>query len=275
MYYPFILTPATKMMGLYYDNRIRMYSERRISILQSVTGQPSSPYLRVKVKRDHIIEDALVEVSTKHSQYHSQFIFCVQLEMIAMENPNDLKKQLVVEFEGEQGIDEGGVSKEFFQLVIEEIFNPDYAMFTNQSDSGIVWFNPTSFESDAQFTLIGIVLGLAIYNNVILSVNFPMVLYRKLMGKRGSFEDLQDWNPVSKLFSNQFICVSVLKPPFFLQILYNSLKQLLEYNSDDVEEMFMQTFRISYQDVFGSIINYDLKENGDEIMVTKENKYVR
>ena len=32
-----------------------------------------------------------------------------------MENPSDLKKQLVVEFEGEQGIDEGGLSKEFFQ----------------------------------------------------------------------------------------------------------------------------------------------------------------
>lgn len=51
---------------------------------------------------------------------------CVpQLEMIAMENPADLKKQLYVEFEGEQGVDEGGVSKEFFQLVVEEIFNPD------------------------------------------------------------------------------------------------------------------------------------------------------
>ena len=42
-----------------------------------------------------------------------------------MENPSDLKKQLFVEFEGEQGVDEGGVSKEFFQLVLEEIFNPD------------------------------------------------------------------------------------------------------------------------------------------------------
>lgn len=42
-----------------------------------------------------------------------------------MENPSDLKKQLVVEFEGEQGVDEGGLSKEFFQLVLEEIFNPD------------------------------------------------------------------------------------------------------------------------------------------------------
>jgi len=73
-------------------------------------------YLSFKqVRRDHLIDDALVE-----------------LEMVAMENPSDLKKQLVVEFEGEQGVDEGGVSKEFFQLVVEEIFNPDFGMFTTQ-----------------------------------------------------------------------------------------------------------------------------------------------
>lgn len=67
------------------------------------------------MRRDRLIDDALVE-----------------LEMIAVENPSDLKKQLVVEFEGEQGVDEGGVSKEFFQLIVEEIFNPDYGMFTTQ-----------------------------------------------------------------------------------------------------------------------------------------------
>lgn len=63
MNYAFILTPATKTLGLYFDNRIRMYSERRISFIQSVAGQPSSPYLRLRVRRDHIIDDALVEVS--------------------------------------------------------------------------------------------------------------------------------------------------------------------------------------------------------------------
>jgi len=49
MNYAFILTPATKTLGLYYDNRIRMYSERRMSFLQTVVGQPTNPYLRLKV----------------------------------------------------------------------------------------------------------------------------------------------------------------------------------------------------------------------------------
>ncbi|CAN8012880.1 unnamed protein product, partial [Ixodes pacificus] len=176
----FVLTPAVKALGLYYDNRIRMYSERHLSVIQMlVGGAPANPYLRLNVRRDHLIDDALHK-----------------LELVAMESPSSLKKQLVVEFEGEQGIDEGGVSKEFFQLVVEEIFNPDIAMFTLNAETQTYWFNPTSFESDAQFKLIGIILGLAIYNNVILDVHFPMVVYRKLMGRKGTFYDLKDWNPV-------------------------------------------------------------------------------
>ena len=73
-------------------------------------------------------------------------------------------------------------------------------MFTFQNETQTVWFNPTSFESDAQFTLVGIILGLAIYNNIILDVHFPMVVYRKLMGKKGTYYDLEDWNPVRKFF---------------------------------------------------------------------------
>lgn len=236
MLYSFVLTPATKTLALYYDSRIRMYSERRLSFLHQQLGgglQSVNPFLKLKIRRDHIIDDALVE-----------------LEMIAMSNPKDLKKQLVVEFSGEQGIDEGGVSKEFFQLIIEEIFNPDYGMFVNIEDTNMVWFNSTSFENEAQFTLIGIVLGLAIYNNIILAVNFPMVVYRKLMGMKGSFVDLRDWNPV----------------------LYNSLKSILDHQDNDMEEVFMQTFKICYKDVFGNALDHELKPDGDKIFVNQDNK---
>ncbi|XP_042892379.1 ubiquitin-protein ligase E3A-like isoform X1 [Penaeus japonicus] len=235
LHYPFILTPATKALGLYYDNRIRMYSERRMSIYQQVMeGMPANPYLKLRVRRDHIIDDALVE-----------------LEMVALENPGDLKKQLVVEFEGEQGIDEGGVSKEFFQLIVEQIFNPDYAMFCRNNETRTFWFNPNCFESDAQFTLVGIVLGLAIYNNVILDVHFPPVMYKKLCSKPGSFHDLRDWNTT----------------------LYRSLVELLEYEGEDMEDVFMQTFRVGYQDVFGTSLTHDLKADGGNIFVNQSSKH--
>ena len=69
-------------------------------------------------------------------------------------------------------------------------------MFTYDEKTQMCWFNPTSFETDAQFVLIGLVLGLAIYNNVILDVHFPMVVYRKLFGKKGTFADLKDSHQV-------------------------------------------------------------------------------
>ncbi|XP_022103087.1 ubiquitin-protein ligase E3A-like [Acanthaster planci] len=231
--YPFILTVATKNTGLYYDNRVRMYNERRLTVLNSlVQGEQFNPYLKLKVKRSTVIDDALVN-----------------LEIIAMENPSDLKKQLYVEFEGEQGVDEGGVSKEFFQLVVEDIFNPDIGMFTYNEDTKYYWFNPTSFENERQFTLIGIVLGLAIYNNIILDIQFPMVVYRKLLGRQATFDDLKPIQPV----------------------LYNSYKSLLEFKGN-VEEIFMTNFVISYKDVFGSTVTHNLIENGENTPVTKDNR---
>lgn len=68
--YNFILSTATKSLGLFYDNRVRMYSERRLTLLYSyLRGQQGTPYLRLKVRRDHIIEDALVSVSTFCTNY--------------------------------------------------------------------------------------------------------------------------------------------------------------------------------------------------------------
>lgn len=75
-------------------------------------------------------------------------------------------------------------------------------MFTYDERTKLFWFNASSFENEGQYTLIGIVLGLAIYNNCILDVHFPMVVYRKLMGKKGTFRDLADANPVRNTSAN-------------------------------------------------------------------------
>lgn len=41
---------------------------------------------------------------------------------------DDIKKPLKVIFIGEPAADEGGVAKEFFQLVVREIFDPNYGL---------------------------------------------------------------------------------------------------------------------------------------------------
>lgn len=61
---------------------------------------------------------------------------------------------------------------------------------------------------------------------------------------------------------------------FFLQVLYQSLKELLEYTGN-VEEDMSLTFQISHTDLFGGPVLYDLKEQGDQIPVTKDNRQVK
>lgn len=232
----YILTPSAKTLALFFDSRVKMYTERRSTILQMhlLGSGLQHPYLKVKIRRDFLIDDALAE-----------------LEVVAMTNPKDLKKQIFIEFDGEQGIDEGGVSKEFFQLIVEEIFNPNFGMFIFNEDTRTCWFNSFSFENEAQFTLIGIVLGLAIYNNIILSLNFPMVVYKKLMNVTTTWRDLEDWNP----------------------LVYNSLKSMLDYTEPDFEEVFSQTFEIGYENIFGAPLKHELKKDGDKIAVNQHNKY--
>lgn len=49
---------------------------------------------------------------------------------------------------------------------------------------------------------------------------------------------------------------------------------MLDYTGEDLEEVYYQTFRIWYTDVFGNAVFHDLKEDGDNIFVTQENKRV-
>lgn len=94
------------------------------------------------------------------------------------------------------------INRLFFSFLF---FSP--GMFTYDERTKLFWFNPSSFENEGQYTLIGIVLGLAIYNNCILDVHFPMVVYRKLMGKKGTFRDLADANPVRTSSTNVLIAL--------------------------------------------------------------------
>lgn len=90
----------------------------------------------------------------------------------------------------------GGVKKEFFQLLVTELLCPDYGMLIYQPESRTYWFNPTTLEADAEFLLLGLVLGLAIYNGVLLDFPLPLALYRKILGQEVKLRDLEDMQPM-------------------------------------------------------------------------------
>lgn len=56
-----------------------------------------------------------------------------------MSHRKDLFKPLRVHFIGEEGIDAGGVKKEFFQLLVGELLSPDYGMLVYQPESHTYW----------------------------------------------------------------------------------------------------------------------------------------
>ncbi len=92
-----------------------------------------------------------------------------------------------MQFLNEEGVDEGGVQKEFYQVLFRILFAPDYGMFRPSSEeteggAGMLYFNPDSFTDKAAFELIGALLGIGVYNSLHLDLNFPPAVYKKLMG---------------------------------------------------------------------------------------------
>ena len=112
-------------------------------------------------------------------------------------------------------------------------------MFVYEEDARLYWFNRSSLENEREFELIGIILGAAIYNGVILDARFPHVVYKKLMGQPVGLADLK------RAF-----------PP-----LARGFEQLLEYANDDVESAFGLCMQVNFEE-FGQTRTYDLMLNG-------------
>ncbi|MCQ2817786.1 MAG: HECT domain-containing protein [archaeon] len=187
-----------------------------------------SIHFMVKVHREKLIEDTLNIVA----------------------NPNiNFQKPLKVKFIGEQGIDEGGVRKEFFMLLVRQLFDVNYGMFNYRTSSRIFWFNLFSFEPSMKYELIGIILGLALFNNIILDVKFPLVIYKKLLGCPLTIEDMKECDTD----------------------LYHTLSFLLKSEDPNLEEVVSSNFTVTV-DKFGEAVEIPLKANGANIPITYQNK---
>ncbi|XP_046455571.1 probable E3 ubiquitin-protein ligase HERC4 isoform X2 [Daphnia pulex] len=161
----------------------------------------------------------------------------------------DLKKPLKVKFHGEEAEDAGGVRKEFFMLLLKEILDPKYGMFAHYQETRAIWFSELSLEEQGMYFLIGLLCGLAIYNFTIINLPFPLVLYKKLLAEPVELDDIGG------------LCPTLMR----------SLHSLLDYEGDDVEDVFCLSFVMS-REVFGSVQTDELKPGGANILVTQKNK---
>ena len=173
MDFPWIFDAGAKSKIMRIEAKIAQRDEQREHMMIGL-AHPSALYLIVKINRHNVIEDSLNSLVNQHQS---------------------LRKPLKVIFEGEAGVDEGGVQKEFFQILIRELFDPSYGMFNYNEEQRRYWIKGDSFCSPMQFELIGILLGLAIFNGVILDVHLPKACYKRLLDEEPDLEDLISFDP--------------------------------------------------------------------------------
>ncbi|KAG8165318.1 hypothetical protein KVR01_005593 [Diaporthe batatas] len=136
------------------------------TVLQDLLRTARSRYLILDIGRRTVLRDAFDQLWRREER-----------ELL-----RPLKVHLG-EDSGEEGFDSGGVQQEFFRLAIAEALNPDYGAFTIDERNRMAWFRPGSTEPDWKFELVGLLVGLAVYNGLTLPVSFPKALYRKLLGE--------------------------------------------------------------------------------------------
>ena len=91
-----------------------------------------------------------------------------------------MKNPLKVEFVGEHGVDDGGIKKECLQLLVRELMGLERGVVCGKNGDKYYWFNAGN-EDMEMYEFMGVVVGLALYNDVMLDLKFPLLLYKKLL----------------------------------------------------------------------------------------------
>lgn len=107
--------------------------------------------------------------------------------------------KLSVRFYDEEGVDAGGVTREWFQILARQMFDPNYALFQPCAADRLTyqpnrasWVNP---EHLSFFKFVGRIIGKAIYDGRLLDAYFARSLYRQLLGKPVDYRDVEWVDP--------------------------------------------------------------------------------
>ncbi|KAK1343258.1 hypothetical protein QTO34_016036 [Cnephaeus nilssonii] len=197
--------------------------------------QPQAGHCRIEVSREEIFEESYRQIMKMR--------------------PKDLKKRLMVKFRGEEGLDYGGVAREWLYLLCHEMLNPYYGLFQYSTDNiYMLQINPdSSINPDhlSYFHFVGRIMGLAVFHGHYINGGFTVPFYKQLLGKPIQLSDLESVDPE----------------------LHKSLVWILE---NDITPVLDHTFCVEHS-AFGRILQHELKPNGRNVPVTEENKkeYVR
>ncbi|KAJ4921946.1 hypothetical protein JOQ06_021717 [Pogonophryne albipinna] len=217
--FPFILSTVVKKAIIQKDSEQQMISQARQSLVSKVSRRQRVDmnllFLNIKVRRAQLLSDSLDELTRKRC---------------------DLKKKLRVTFVGEAGLDMGGLTKEWFLLLVRQIFHTDYGMFTYMKDSRCHWFSSWKCDNYSE------------YQKLLTPPTVPCDPNTSIGMATATLDDLQQIMPE----------------------LAHGLAELLNYEGN-VEEDFYLTFQV-FQEEMGVVKSHNLKPGGDKIPVTKLNR---
>lgn len=274
--YSFLLNEEAKFKILEIESKRIMSRESMRSLLSF--GAAQIPSYRVpsqlRMPVDQLAQLQFLVLFVRRSNIVSDTYD--QIAYLAQNQPRELRKPLKVIFDGEEGVDEGGVSKDFYQVLMERILSPDYGMFEFDEARRFHWFRKDFLETPDSWQLIGILFGLAAFNSILLDVQFPSVVYRKLTF---AVRNSNVWKQSSEDHHHQPEPDALIsyKPDLhdvhdLFPLIGKSLQILREYEGDDVEQAFGLTFEISYQNLFGKAVNVELIEHGAQVHVNNLNR---
>mmetsp|Transcript_12967 Transcript_12967/g.16829 ORF Transcript_12967/g.16829 Transcript_12967/m.16829 type:complete len:700 (-) Transcript_12967:357-2456(-) len=188
--------------------------------------------IRITVNREHLLEESSNYVNALHGL--------------------DRWRTARYEFFGELAMDSGGVAKEWYRLVCDSVFKPEYGLFERSDLDDVTYdFNPSSelFQPERHmhyYRFAGRILAKAIFEGCFVDAHLTKIIYKHILGRPCSLEDLELYD----------------------KSLHRSIQHILD-NIEHVEELDL-AFSIGTT-VMGAHTEVELKEGGAELYVTKDN----
>lgn len=188
-------------------------------------------HVKITVSRDNLFEDSFAQI--------------MRLQ------PFDLRRRLYIIFKGEEGLDYGGVAREWFFHLSHDVLNPMYCLFEYASHNNYcLQINPASSINPDHliyFRFIGRFIAMALYHGKFIDSGFTLPFYKRMLSKKIQLKDIET-------VDSEF---------------YNSLTWIKD---NDIEECGLEMYFCADFEILGKINQHELKEGGADIKVTEENK---
>ena len=136
----------------------RAYFRKELSKMQRSGG------IRLRIKRSRLMENSF-------NQLYSR-------------NADELRRKLQIEFVDEEGMDAGGVAREWFLELSKQVFNANYNLFIPSANGNT--FQPSLISDPANlnyFKFIGKFIAKALFDKQLLECYFTRSFYKHILGK--------------------------------------------------------------------------------------------